>query len=85
MTDNKKDKQHILCQTLKKEEMKQTLLIDFSTQKGGVGKTTFTTLAASYLHYLSGYNVAVMDCDYPQWSVHSLRKREAEQLQSNGF
>jgi cellulose biosynthesis protein BcsQ len=65
--------------------MKQTLLIAFSTQKGGVGKTTFTTLAASYLHYMRGYNVAVMDCDYPQWSVHSLRKREAEQLQSNGF
>jgi cellulose biosynthesis protein BcsQ len=65
--------------------MKQTLLIAFSTQKGGVGKTTFTTLAASYLHYMRGYNVAVMDCDYLQWSVHSLRKREAEQLQSNGF
>jgi cellulose biosynthesis protein BcsQ len=65
--------------------MKQTLLIAFSTQKGGVGKTTFTTLAASYLHYMLGYNVAVMDCDYPQWSVHSLRKREAEHLQSNGF
>jgi cellulose biosynthesis protein BcsQ len=65
--------------------MKKTLLIAFSTQKGGVGKTTFTTLAASYLHYMRGYNVAVMDCDYPQWSVHSLRKREAEHLQSNGF
>ncbi|MDR2773231.1 MAG: AAA family ATPase [Tannerella sp.] len=65
--------------------MKQTLRIAFSTQKGGAGKTTFTTLAASYLHYMRGYNVAVMDCDYPQWSVHSLRKREAEQLQMNGF
>ena len=65
--------------------MKQPLFIAFSTQKGGVGKTTFTTLAASYLHYVCGYNVAVMDCDYPQWSVHSMRKREAEQLQTNGF
>jgi cellulose biosynthesis protein BcsQ len=65
--------------------MKQPLLIAFSTQKGGVGKTTFTTLAASYLHYVLGYNAAVMDCDYPQWSVHAMRKREAEQLQSNAF
>jgi cellulose biosynthesis protein BcsQ len=65
--------------------MKQPLLIAFSTQKGGVGKTTFTTLAAGYLHYALRYNVAVMDCDYPQWSVHSMRKREAEQLQTNGF
>jgi cellulose biosynthesis protein BcsQ len=31
------------------------------------------------------YNVAVMDCDYPQWSVHSMRKREAEQLQANSY
>jgi cellulose biosynthesis protein BcsQ len=65
--------------------MKQPLKIAFSTQKGGVGKTTFTTLAARYLHYTLGYNVAIMDCDYPQWSVHSMRKREAEQLQSNNF
>jgi cellulose biosynthesis protein BcsQ len=65
--------------------MKQPLFIAFSTQKGGVGKTTFTTLAASCLHYNLGYNVAVMDCDYPQWSIHAMRKREAEQLQTNGF
>jgi len=65
--------------------MRQPLFIAFSTQKGGVGKTTFTTLAASYLHYTLGYNVAVIDCDYPQWSVHSMRKREAEQLQANPY
>jgi cellulose biosynthesis protein BcsQ len=65
--------------------MKQPLFIAFSTQKGGVGKTTFSTLAASYLHYEKGYNVAVIDCDYPQWSIHSMRKREAEQLQTNTY
>ncbi|KAA6324589.1 Iron-sulfur cluster carrier protein [termite gut metagenome] len=65
--------------------MKQPLFIAFSTQKGGVGKTTFSTLAASYLHYLKDYNVAVIDCDYPQWSIHSMRKREAEQLQTNTY
>ncbi|KAA6322107.1 Iron-sulfur cluster carrier protein [termite gut metagenome] len=65
--------------------MKQPLFMAFSTQKGGVGKTTFSTLAASYLHYLKNYNVAVIDCDYPQWSIHSMRKREAEQLQTNTY
>ena len=65
--------------------MKKPLFIAFSTQKGGVGKTTFTTLAASVLHYARGFNVAVMDCDYPQWSIHSMRNREAEQLQTNAF
>ena len=31
---------------------KETLYVAFSTQKGGVGKTTFTVLVASYLYYL---------------------------------
>ena len=48
--------------------------------KGGVGKTTFTVLAASYLYYLKGYNVAVVDCDYPQHSIAGMRKRDAEQV-----
>jgi ATPases involved in chromosome partitioning len=57
--------------------MKQEpLFVAFSTQKGGVGKTTFTVLAASYLHYQKGYNVAVVDCDYPQYSVNRMRKRD---------
>lgn len=64
--------------------MKQKpLFIDFSTQKGGVGKSTFTILAASYLHYQKGLNVTVMDCDYPQCSVHDMRKREIRQLETN--
>ena len=56
------------------------LYVAFSTQKGGVGKTTFTVLAASYLHYLKGYDVAVVDCDYPQHSIAGMRKRDAEQV-----
>ena len=48
------------------ENEKTPLYVAFSTQKGGVGKTTFTVLAASYLYYLKGYDVTVVDCDYPQ-------------------
>lgn len=51
---------------------KETLYVAFSTQKGGVGKTTFTVLVASYLYYLKGYNVAVVDCDYPQHRTNFL-------------
>ena len=38
----------------------KTVFIAFSSQKGGVGKSTFTVLAASILHYKLGYNVAVL-------------------------
>lgn len=62
---------------------KETLFIAFSTQKGGMGKTTLTVLAASYLHYVKGYNVAVVDCDYPQHSIHEMRKRDVEQVMND--
>ncbi|MFR9250748.1 MAG: ParA family protein [Alistipes shahii] len=42
------------------------LCIAFASQKGGVGKSTLTVLAASWSHYLHGIRVAVVDCDYPQ-------------------
>ncbi len=54
-------------------------------QKGGVGKSTFTVLLASYLHYLAGYDVLVVDCDYPQWSVHAQRERELEAVEHNDY
>ena len=65
------------------QSKKQPLFIAFATQKGGVGKTTFTVLTASYLHYAKGYNVAVIDCDYPQYSIHAMRERDGEQVKSN--
>lgn len=61
------------------------IYISICTQKGGEGKSVFTTLVASYLHYAKGYHVAVIDCDYPQWSIYKLRQREAEQIERNSF
>jgi ATPases involved in chromosome partitioning len=55
---------------------KKTLKVAFSTQKGGAGKTTMTVLVASYLHYVKGYNVAVIDCDFPQHSIAEMRERD---------
>ena len=64
---------------------KEPLFIAFSTQKGGAGKTTLTVLTASYLHYVKGYNVAVVDCDYPQFSIADMRKRDADQLRNDDY
>ena len=55
---------------------KQPVYLAFSTQKGGAGKTTLTVLVASWLHYVKGYNVAVIDCDYPQHSIAEMRQRD---------
>ncbi len=61
---------------IKNKEMSKTKYVAFSTQKGGAGKTTLTVIVASYLHYVKGYNVAVIDCDFPQYSIHDMRKRD---------
>ncbi|MBP1164561.1 MULTISPECIES: ParA family protein [unclassified Chryseobacterium] len=62
---------------------KRPSIITFSTQKGGVGKSTFTTLTASILHYRLGYNVAVFDCDFPQYSLIQMRERDLKTVMQN--
>lgn len=57
-----------------KEE--KTLLIAFSTQKGGAGKSALTVLMAGHFHYVKGYNVGVIDCDFPQFSIYNMRDRD---------
>jgi cellulose biosynthesis protein BcsQ len=64
---------------------KKCLYVAFSNQKGGVGKSAFTTLVASYLHYTGNRNVAVIDCDYPQYSIHAMRERDKAMVGSNDF
>ena len=55
---------------------KKSIYVAFCNQKGGVGKSAFTTLAASYLHFTGNRNVAVIDCDYPQHSIFAMRERD---------
>jgi len=62
---------------------KQPTIIAFSTQKGGVGKSTFTTLISSILHYRMGYQVAVFDCDFPQYSLLQMRERDLKMVMQN--
>lgn len=61
----------------------KTVFIAFSSQKGGVGKSTFTTLAASILHYRLGYNVVVFDADFPQHSLIKMKERDLAMVMEN--
>jgi len=61
----------------------KTVFIAFSSQKGGVGKSTFTTLTASILHYRLGYNVVVFDTDFPQHSLIKMKERDLKMVMEN--
>lgn len=65
--------------------LKNPLKISFSTQKGGVGKSTFTTLVASLLHFRLGYNVLILDCDFPQHSLAKMRDRDMKTVMQNDY
>ena len=65
--------------------MNEPIYIAFSTQKGGAGKTTLAVLVASYLHYVKGYNVAVIDCDFPQYSIHDMRQRDMDASMNDDY
>lgn len=45
-------------------------------EKGGVGKTTITAMLASYLSYVHGKSVCVLDFDYPSYHFMELRQSE---------
>lgn len=64
---------------------KKTKYVAFSTQKGGAGKTTLTVLISSYLHFVKGYNVGVIDCDYPQHSIVEMRERDVRMINNDEF
>ncbi len=59
------------------------VFIAFSSQKGGVGKSTFTSLVASIMHYRMGYNVAVFDADFPQHSLMKMKSRDLAMVMEN--
>jgi cellulose biosynthesis protein BcsQ len=62
---------------------KKPLFIAFSSQKGGVGKSIFTILVASTMHYRLGYNVAVFDADFPQHSLMKMKTRDLAMVMEN--
>lgn len=64
---------------------KKPLFISICNQKGGVGKTTYTILTASLLHYRMGCKVLVADCDYPQWSIAQHRQRDMDVMNGSDY
>lgn len=65
--------------------MKKPILIAVASQKGGVGKSTISILLSSCLHYLKGYDVAVIDCDSPQHTIARERERDLRNCEKSEF
>lgn len=55
-------------------------VISFFSAKGGTGKSTFNMLLASYLKYVLGKRVMVLDLDAPGYNLSSTREREVDGL-----
>lgn len=64
---------------------KDTVLVAVCNQKGGVGKSTMTIMLAGYYHYLKGLNVAVIDCDYPQYSLVRMKERDMRTVENSDY
>ena len=60
--------------------MSKPIYFAIASPKGGVGKTSLTVLAASILQYHRGYDVAVVDCNHPVYTIVRLRQQELEEL-----
>lgn len=56
--------------------MDEPIYVAFATQKGGAGKSTLTTLMASYLYYAEGVEVVAVDCDRTQHSLNVYRNHD---------
>ncbi|AZA82403.1 conjugal transfer protein TraA [Chryseobacterium lactis] len=67
------------------EKKKEALKVSIYAQKGGVGKSTMTILLASVLHYRLGYNIVVLDCDFPQHSLLGMRERDKRTIMESDF
>ena len=64
-------------------KQQRPLFLGFSSQKGGVGKSTLAEIVSSILYYEQGINLFVMDCDLSQDSFYKLREREKSVVQES--
>lgn len=65
--------------------MSDPVYVAFATQKGGVGKSTLTTLMASYLYYVEGVEVVAVDCDSTQHSLNVYREHDLLVTKENPY
>ena len=59
------------------------IFLGFSSQKGGVGKSTLAEIASSILYYERNIHLFVVDCDLSQDSFYKLREREKACIESD--
>jgi chromosome partitioning protein len=56
--------------------MAETVLFSFGNQKGGVGKSTLTSVIANYIKSRTDYSIAVVDADEKQGTISRWRERD---------
>ena len=59
------------------------IFLGFSSQKGGVGKSTLAEIVSSILYYEKGFELFIVDCDLSQDSFYKLREREKSVIQGS--
>ena len=59
------------------------IFLGFSSQKGGVGKSTLAEIISSILYYEKSIDLFVVDCDMTQDSFFKLREREKECIEND--
>lgn len=64
------------------QTQKSPLFLGFSSQKGGVGKSTLAEIISSILYYEKGLSLFVVDCDLSQDSFYKLRERERKCIEN---
>ncbi|MBR8758721.1 ParA family protein [Porphyromonas levii] len=68
---------------MKELEQKSPIYLGFSSQKGGVGKSTLAEIISAILYYEKGINILVVDCDGMQESFLKLRERDRDTVEEN--
>lgn len=85
ITDERRNQLMFNIKKRKSNEKKTSVLVAVCNQKGGVGKSTMTIMLAGYYHYLKGLNVAVIDCDYPQYSLVRMKERDMRTVEHSEY
>ena len=64
-------------------KQQRPIFLGFSSQKGGVGKSTLAEIVSSILYYEQGINLFVVDCDlspFSSVSIQELRNNESSTM-----
>jgi hypothetical protein len=73
---------YLVMSELKNQKQNCSMHISFCTQKGGAGKSVFTTLAASWLHYELGFNPT---CQHQHRKCHIIKYIQARIFHYGGL